>query len=67
MLTLWALPLIFFFFFFFFFLGGGGLRLYVPGNNVSVMPGRNHRLLGITSTFWEVNVSCFYSEKDSVV
>ena len=24
----------------------------------SVMSGRNHCFLGITSTFWEVNVSC---------
>ena len=35
-----------------------GLRLYVPVNNFSVMSGRNHRFLGITSTFWKVNVSC---------
>ena len=35
-----------------------GLRLYVPVNNFSVMSGRGHRFLGITSTFWEVNVSC---------
>ena len=35
-----------------------GLRLYVPVNNFSIMSGRNHRFLGITSTFWEVNVSC---------
>ena len=35
-----------------------GLRLYVPVNNFSVMSGRSHRFLGITSTFWEVNVSC---------
>ena len=34
------------------------LRLYVPVNNVSVMSGRSHLFLGITSTFWEVNVSC---------
>ena len=32
-------------------------RLYVPVNNFSVMSGRSHRFLGITSTFWEVNVS----------
>ena len=35
-----------------------GLRLYVPVNNFSVMSGRSHRLVDITSTFWEVNVSC---------
>ena len=35
-----------------------GLRLYVPVNNFSVMSRRSHRFLGITSTFWEVNVSC---------
>ena len=35
-----------------------GLRFYVPVNNFSVMSGRSHRFLGITSTFWEVNVSC---------
>ena len=35
-----------------------GLRLYVPVNNFSVMLGRSHCFLGITSTFWEVNVSC---------
>ena len=35
------------------------LRLYVPVNNFSVMSGRSHRFLSITSTFWEeVNVSC---------
>ena len=34
-----------------------GLRLYVPFNNFSVMSGRSHRFLGVTSTFWEVNVS----------
>ena len=32
--------------------------LNVPVNNLSVMSGRSHRFLGITSTFWEVNVSC---------
>ena len=31
-----------------------GLRLYVPVNNFSVMSGRSHRFLGITSTFWGV-------------
>ena len=31
-----------------------GLRLYVPVNNFSVMSGRSHRFLGITSTFWAV-------------
>ena len=31
-----------------------GLRLYVPVSNFSVISGRSHRLLGITSTFWEV-------------
>ena len=41
-----------------FFWLGGGVRLYVPGNNFSIMSGRSHRLLGITSTLWEVNVSC---------
>ena len=35
-----------------------GLRLYVLVNNFSVMLGRSHRFLGITSTFWDVNVSC---------
>ena len=30
------------------------LRLYVSVYNFSVMPGRSHRFLGITSTFWEV-------------
>ena len=35
-----------------------GLRLYVQVSNFSVMLGRSHRFLGITSTFWEVNVSC---------
>ena len=35
-----------------------GLRLYVLVNNFSVMSGRSHRFLGITSIFWEVNVSC---------
>ena len=35
-----------------------GLRLYIPVNNFSVMSGQSHRFLGITSTFWEVNVSC---------
>ena len=34
------------------------LRFNVPVNNFSVMSGRSHRFLGITSTFWEVNVSC---------
>ena len=34
------------------------VRLYVPVNNFSVMSGRNQHFLGITSTFWEVNVSC---------
>ena len=34
------------------------LRLYIPVNNFSVMSGRSHRFLDITSTFWEVNVSC---------
>ena len=35
-----------------------GLRHYVPVDNFSVMSGRSHRFLGITSTFREVNVSC---------
>ena len=35
-----------------------GLRFYVPVNTISVMSGRSHGFLGITSTFWEVNVSC---------
>ena len=30
------------------------LRLYVPVKNISVMSGRSHRFLGITSTFGEV-------------
>ena len=34
------------------------LRFNVPVNNFSVMLGRNHRFLSITSIFWEVNVSC---------
>ena len=34
------------------------LKLYVPVNKFSVMSGRSHSFLGITSTFWEVNVSC---------
>ena len=34
------------------------LRFNVPVNNFSVMSGRSHRFLCITSTFWEVNVSC---------
>ena len=29
-----------------------GLRLYVPVNNFSVMSGRSHHFLGITSTFF---------------
>ena len=29
-----------------------------PNQHFSVMSGRSHRALGITSTFWEVNVSC---------
>ena len=33
------------------------LRLDVPVNNFSVMSGRSHRFLGITSTFRGVNVS----------
>ena len=33
-----------------------GLRLYVPVNNFSVMSGWSHRFLGITSTFWDVNI-----------
>ena len=33
------------------------LSLNVPVNNFSVMSGRSHRLLGITSTFRRVNVS----------
>ena len=32
--------------------------LSVPVNNFSVMLGRSHRFLGITSTFWGVNVPC---------
>ena len=35
-----------------------GLRLFVPVNNFSVMSGLSHSFLVITSTFWEVNVSC---------
>ena len=35
-----------------------GLKLYVPVNNFSVKSGRSHRFIGITSTFWDVNVSC---------
>ena len=33
------------------------LILNVPVNIFSVMSGRSHRFLGITSTFWGVNVS----------
>ena len=33
------------------------LRLNVPEYNFSVMSGRSHRFLGITCTFWGVNVS----------
>ena len=44
-----------FFIYFFFFWGGGGggggLRLYVRVNYFSVMLGRSHRFLDITSTF----------------
>ena len=36
----------------------GRLILYVLVNNFSVMLGRSHRFLGITSTFWGENVSC---------
>ena len=32
--------------------------LNVPVNNFSVISGQSHCFLGITSTFWEVNVSC---------
>ena len=35
-----------------------GLRLYVPVNNFTVMSGGSHGFLGITRTFWEVNVNC---------
>ena len=35
-----------------------GLMLNVPVNNFSVMLGRSHRFMGITSTFWGVNMSC---------
>ena len=35
-----------------------GLRLYIPVNKLSVMSGRSHRFLGITSTFYFFNVSC---------
>ena len=34
------------------------VKVYRPVNNCSVMSGRSHRFLGITSTFSEVNVSC---------
>ena len=34
------------------------LRLNVPVNNFTVMSGRSHHFLVITSAFWEVNVSC---------
>ena len=33
-----------------------GLRLYVQASNFSVMSGRCHRFLGISSIVWEVNV-----------
>ena len=55
LLLLFIYLFIYLFFFIFFF---GGVRLYVPVNNFSVMPGRSHRFLGVTSTFGEVNVSC---------
>ena len=32
------------------------LRFNVPVNNFSVMSGLSHCFLGITSTFWEVNI-----------
>ena len=35
-----------------------GLMLNVPVNNFSVMLGRSHSFLDITSTFWGVNMSC---------
>ena len=35
-----------------------GLMLNVPVNNISVMLGRSHRFLGITRTFFGVNMSC---------
>ena len=35
-----------------------GLVLNFPVNNFSVMLGRRHHYLGITSTFWGVNMSC---------
>ena len=35
-----------------------GLVFNVPVNNFSVMLGRSHRFLSITSTFWRVNMSC---------
>ena len=44
-----------------FFLGGGGggeVEALRPSQLFSVMSGRSHRFLCITSTFWEVNVSC---------
>ena len=34
------------------------IDLNVPVSNLSVMLGRSHRFLGITSTFWGVNVPC---------
>ena len=40
------------------------LMLNVPVNYFSVMLGRSHRFLGITSTFGGVNMSCYnYSVK----
>ena len=36
----------------------GWLILNVPVHNFSVMLGRSHRFLRITSTFWGVNVPC---------
>ena len=40
------------------------LRLYIPINSFSVMTGWSHRFLGITSTFWEVSVSCSRIQHD---
>ena len=41
---------------------GFGLMLNVPVNNFSVMLGRSHCFLGITSTFWGVNMSCLRTQ-----
>ena len=41
-----------------------GVRLYVPVNNFSVMAGRSHCFLGITSTFGKVKLFGVTSRSD---